>query len=64
MIITKAKTGCAGEVVKMFVSGFAVESIMVSKHLVNFWQGLATNSVDGLGVLFLSMMYVLYILLV
>jgi hypothetical protein len=33
MIITKAKTGYAGEVVKMFVSGFAVESIVVSINI-------------------------------
>lgn len=44
---SEARTACAQEVIKMFVSGLAVESIMVSKHSLDFWQSLARSSVGS-----------------
>lgn len=45
---SEARTACVQEVIKMFVfPGLAVESIMVSKHSLDFWQSLARSSVGS-----------------
>lgn len=43
----EAKSACVQEVIKMFVSGPVIESIMVSKHSLDFWQSLARSSVGS-----------------